>query len=279
MTDIQKLNDAIDNEAITMRFGSTRIGRHIKDPYTNRPYDLWKDRQAALNSPAHLSNPNVINFERLLSEAISKYPEEDRWKFEYFLEVPFQNPDVALFNNLYKKFGATTLIKRSWFRADVYFPNLGIIVELDSEKYHTDLDIALDNAKENLIYEYFGIRTIIRVNLACSDEKENKRRFGAVFKALRTLKPIEKPIILYNTILDSWNTVNEELLKFFPYVESSTSNYYTKHETLYKNRDVYLNYNSLPEELKITISRNSIKEALINVYKRIKNVNLVVIKP
>lgn len=279
MTDILKFNDGVDNENITLKFGSTRIGRYIKDPYTGKIYDLKRDRTDTLKSKAHISNPNVNNFEALLSDAVSRQPEEERWRFEYFLEVPFPNPDISLFNNLYKKFGAEDPIKRHWFRADVYFPNLGVILELDSDSFHTDLDIALDNAKENIIYEYFGIPTIVRANLAASEEKENKRRFGAVFKLLRTIKPIERPIILYNTIVDSWNYSNNEILKFFPYIESSISNYYTKHDSLYKNRDVYLNCSNLPEDLKITISRNSIKEALAKIYKRIKNINLVIIEP
>ena len=276
MTDILKFNDAVEDDRIVLKFGSTRIGRYIKDPYTSRTCDLKKDRSSSLSSPSHLSNPNVLNFESLMAEAVLKYDEEERRRFDYFLEVPFPNPDVALFNNLYKKFGATIPIKRSWFRADIYFPNLGAIIELDSEEYHTDLDIALDNAKENLIYEYFGIPTIIRANLASTEKKENKRRFGAIFKVLRNRKLVEKPIILYDTVINSWNVANEEILRFFPYIESSVSNYYTKHEDLYKPREVYLNYNFLPEDLKISISRNSIKEALINVYKRIKNVNLVI---
>ena len=278
MTDILKFNDAIEDDRFVLKFGSTRIGRYIKDPYTARSIDLKKDRDAALLNSSHISNPNVINFEHLMAEAVSRYEEGERKKFEYFLEVPFPNPDVLLFNNLYKKFGTETLIKRCWFRADVYFPNLGVIIELDSEEYHTDLDVALDNAKENLIYEYFGIPTIVRANLASTDKKEVKRRFGAVLKSLRTRKLIERPVILYDTIVNSWNVANEELLWFFPYIESCVSNYYAKHGDLYrKGREVYLNYNALPENLKISISRNSIREALINVYKRIKDINLVIV--
>lgn len=272
MTDILKFNDAVENENFVLKFGSTRIGRHIKDPYTSREIDLMRDRESALNNPAHINNPNVINFEKYIKEWLKG---KDPVKYQYFLEVPFPNPNVSLFSNLYHKFGAKEDIKRHWFRSDIYFPELGIAIELDSDAYHEDLEVALDNAKENLIYEYYGIPTKMRINLASTKEWENKRRFRALTDLLDRCETI-KPIILYDTIVDSWNIKNSDILPFFPYVESCVSNYYTKHDSLYKQREVYLNKNILPETLKITISRPSIQAALQNVYKRIKNVDLVI---
>lgn len=281
MTDILKYNDAVDNNDITLKFGSTRIGRYILDPYTGVVIDLKNDRDATLRSPQHLSNPNVINFIKYVDEYIKTIPEDKRWMFEYHLEVPFPNPDVKLFNQLYAKFGDGSLVKRHWFRVDVYFPFLGIVIELDSDGYHSDLEVALDNAKENLIYEHYGIKTALRINLASTKDWENKRRVRELYKTLGkySANPITRPIILYDTIVNSWNIKNAEILPFFPYVESTESNYYTKHDQLYKERDVYLNYNALPINLQITLDRMSIQVALKNVYKRVKNVNLAIIKP
>lgn len=280
MTDLMKFKDGVDNEDITMKFGSTRIGRYMKDPYNGSIVDLLKNRNSALNEERHKTNPNVINFEKTMEQFVSELPENQKRKFDYFLEVPFPNPDVRLFHGLYMKFGATEGVKRRWFRSDIYFPSFGVSIELDSEEYHSDLDVALDNAKENLINEYYGIPTVLRINLASTKEWENKRRSKELIKVLKGLKELERPVILYNTIVDSWNYKNQDLLKFFPYIETCENNYFAKHEVLVKNRDVALIYNSLPEDLKITLdTRPNIGDDLKKLYKRVKNVNLAIIKP
>ena len=280
MTDELKFKDALENDKLILRFGSTITGKYIRDPYTRLKVNLENDRNSALNSKQHLENVNVHNFERLLKEFLKTVPESEQWKYKYYLEVPFPNPDIDLFNRLYAKFSKGNFIKRHWFRVDVYFPYLGIIIELDSYEYHGSLEEALDNTKENLILEHYGIRTLIRTNLASTEEWENRRRFKEVFRKLKRCPPLNYPIILREPIIESWNAENSEILPFFPYIESCDTNYFAKHDELYKERDVYLNYNSLPEVLKITIdNRDSVRVALENVYKRIKNINLVIVKP
>ena len=273
MTDYIKYRDAINDPKVVMHFGSSIFGRLTINPYNGDIVDLWKDRERALSLEDHKTNPNVLRFVEFMEEY-----EKTRKPIEYFLEVPLANPDKQLFYNLYNfKFsGEDPNTKRSWFRCDVYFPEFGTVIELDSGTYHGKERVPIDETKENIIYHAYGIPTVLRLNLTSDRKWEIDRAKKALFKYLDSAKTTD-PIIHFPGIVESWNIHNRELLEFFPYVESVVGEYYCGREKLYSPREVILNVNSLPPVLGIRIGLDSISKPLKEIYKRIKNIDLRII--
>ena len=272
MTDYIKYKDAINDPAVVMKFGTSVFGRYIINPYNNSTVDLLKDREININSKEHKANPNVLKF--------IEFMEEYGKPVDYYLEVPFACLDRQLFYNIYhyKFSGSDPDLKRSWFRSDVYFPDFGTTIELDSGTYHSKEVVPLDETKENIIYHNYGIPTVLRLNLASDRKWEIKRAKKALFNYLDSAKAVD-PIIHFPGIVESWNIHNKNLLEFFPYVESVVGNYYSERKDLYGPREVVLPVSALPPELGIRIQLDSILNPLKELYKRIKNIDLRIEKP
>lgn len=272
MNDIVIYNDAVEDPEVTLQIGSSRLGRYIKNIKNpkNEVFDLGINMKKTAKD--EIKNANTIGFLKALQNYPGIIP-------EFFLEVPFANKDPNLFNELYyKKFlGQKSNLSRMFYRADVYFPAYGTIVELDSKAWHKEKDIPLDNTKENIIWNYYGVKTILRLNFASKNEWEIKRATTMLYSYLNTAKPLITPIIDFQGIVESWKLYNREILPFFPYIETITGDYYCEHSRLYSLRDVPLDTSSLPNNLKAAIGEENIRKPLIEVYKRIKNINLQII--
>jgi hypothetical protein len=281
MDDILKLKDALEKreDKLVLSFGSTRVGRFIIDPYnSSNTFDLKKDRKAIINSEKYKDNPNVVFFEKYFSEFVNSLPKNERWKYEYYPEVPFRNPNTNLYSSLYSRFGGVGSGKvRKWFRVDYYFPVFGIALELDSKTYHAD--IAIDQAKENILFHTLGLPTPIRMSLASGEEWEVRHKIKHFIKYLKSLQPMKYPFIDYNGIIESWDADNLEIIPFFPYIEA-LPDFFCSHDELYSRRTLYLGPEAIPNEaLKITLTRESIRKQLQEVYSRVENINLVFEKP
>lgn len=270
MTDYIKYRDAINDPKIVMKFGSSVFGRYIINPYNGNIIDLLKERKNALCSEKN--NPNVLKFIEFMNE----YPSGP---VEYYLEVPFRNQDVGQFYNIYhyKFLGEDPSLKRASFRSDVYFPDYGSTIELDSGTYHGKPQIPLDETKENILFHNFGIPTALRLNLTSDRKWEITRAKKALYNYLDSAEKVS-PIIDAPGIIESWNVYNRDLLVYFPYIESVIGDYYAPRKDLYSFREVTIDISKLPPDIGMKLELAHISTPLKAMYKRIKNIDLRIIK-
>ena len=268
-----KFRDALEDPKVVIKVGSSRFGKYIENVY--KPGELVDLGDNMKNeSKKESKNANVIGFKK----AISNYPGHIP---DYYLEVPFAVRDPILFNDLYysKFLGQEKNMRRGFVRADIYIPEYGAIIELDSKKYHTSIERPLDDTKENILWHNYGIPTVLRLNFASRNDWEIKRATKLLYDYLDHAVPLVYPIIDVPGIVKSWDLHNRELLPFFPYIETVDGNYYAEHNQLYYFREVVLDISHLPQDLKGKIQEDEIKKPLIELYKRIKNIDLKITTP
>lgn len=277
MKDYVKYEDALGDPRKIMIFGSSVFGRWIISQKSGSKVDLQRHWGSTIHSEEHNKNPNVLGLRTAMDEFTATMSEQEKEKYLCIEEVPFFNPDQRLFSDLYNKFGGTNNESRGWFRSDGYFPYLGFIVELDSRTFHTAEEIAIDDAKENIIFSNYRIPTKLRINLAVKNKWELEREKKKLFDLLRKASVVP-PIIHFPSIVESWNADNSDILGYIPYIES-LNDYYVRHKDMYKPRTLELNANILPENLRNSLNDSEVEKKLKNVYKRIENIDLRIITP
>lgn len=100
--------------------------------------------------------------------------------------------DIGVWKSLYK--GDNEERKdRNLFIADLFFPYLNLIIEIDGPMYHEYLDsdkYGYDKARDQFIYSIYGIETV-RLN-----ENSVDKRMSAIKRVLRKRKKSEIPAFL-----------------------------------------------------------------------------------
>lgn len=266
---------AVEDPKVTLQIGSSRFGRYIKNIKNpdGKPIDLYTNMINSAQHERDWKNPNLLGFEKAIRSYKGHIP-------DYYIEVPLAYKDPDLFLKLYeKRFQGKDLenARRGFGRLDIYIPEYGAAIELDSKTFHREgIEVPLDEAKENMILEFYNIKTVHRLNFASRDPDEIKKATAKLHNYLNTAKPV-RPIEDFMGIVESWKLYNREILPFFPYIETITGDYYCEHSKLYSLRDVILDTSTLPENLKAKIMKENIKKPLMEVYKKIKNINLQII--
>lgn len=210
--------------------------------------DIEEEREEAIGKLC--STPNYPNFIKRLDTEVSKIPIEDRFLFKPLPEFPLIIENKPLFDML---LGEES--KKHHWRADILFPYLGIIVELDS-KHH--VSPKMDNARDRYILHTWGIRTL-RVELGLQDNEENSetldQRFSSiweeVFKEYQRLlkqrklswagKPskyeVPVPINYYSYLIREFKKSEKDMIKLCEkYLESQPGFYTMSNIVLYRDK-------------------------------------------
>lgn len=210
--------------------------------------DIEEEREEAIGKLC--STPNYPNFIKRLDTEVSKIPIEDRFLFKPLPEFPLIIENKPLFDML---LGEES--KKHHWRADILFPYLGIIVELDS-KHH--VSPKMDNARDRYILHTWGIRTL-RVELGLQDNEENSetldQRFSSiweeVFKEYQRLlkqrklswagKPskyeVPVPINYYSYLIREFKKSEKDIIKLCEkYLESQPGFYTMSNIVLYRDK-------------------------------------------
>ena len=210
--------------------------------------DIEEERENSIKKL--YNNPNYPNFIKRLDIGLREIPIEDRFLFESIPEFPLIIENKPLFDMLLGEESR----KHHW-RADILFPYLGIIVELDSKHHDSP---KMDNARDRYILHTWGIRTL-RVELGLQDNNENKetldQRFSLIWKEIiktygglikqRKLswagKPskyeVPVPINYYSYLIREFKKSEKDMIKLCEkYLESQPGFYTMSDIVLYRDK-------------------------------------------
>lgn len=210
--------------------------------------DIEEERTKAIGKL--YDTPNYPNFIKRYDIQMRRIPEEDRFLFGLCAEFPLIIENKDLFDML---LGEES--KKHHWRADILFPYLGIIVELDSS-YHKSKK--MDDARDRYILHTWGIKTL-RVELGLYDSEENRETLDQRFETvwLEILKEYSKilkqrklswagkpskyevpvPINYYSYLIREFRKSEKDVIKLCEkYLESQSGFYTMSNVILHKDK-------------------------------------------